>query len=248
MAITRVRHLIISVLLHACLLILIWLASSDEIVAASAGNRPIHATLVSSEQLKALKQSQTKKQVPIPEKKKSLKQNLKAKAKPKLKPEPKQLSKGKQRAVSKARVQTADNKIIRSKTIPAKTNKKPSPKVIVNDKALLQELAQERAQVRRELLAGASHYHGEVLAAISEHWHVPREVEQGEQCRLLVRVAPGGMVLKVIVTKSSGNIRLDRSARLAVLQASPLPVPDDPALFEAFRVFELTAKPEGFEG
>jgi colicin import membrane protein len=60
----------------------------------------------------------------------------------------------------------------------------------------------------------------------------------------MIRLAPGGEVLQVSITKTSGDPSLDSSARAAVLKASPLPVPNDPALFAAFRQFALKVKPE----
>jgi len=60
----------------------------------------------------------------------------------------------------------------------------------------------------------------------------------------LIRVAEGGKVLNVQVLKSSGYNILDRSARTAVLEASPLPVPSKKTLFNQFRELRLTVRPE----
>lgn len=88
-------------------------------------------------------------------------------------------------------------------------------------------------------------YKALILQAISAQWIVPPGAQDNEVAQLTVRLAPGGMVLSVTISQSSGDAALDRSARIAVLKASPLPVPTDPGLFERFRVLALTVKPQG---
>lgn len=88
-------------------------------------------------------------------------------------------------------------------------------------------------------------YKAMIIQAISEQWIVPQNLPKNIKCVLSVRVAPGGVVLQVTVTKSSGNPVLDNSAVAAVNKASPLPVPTDPNLFDAFRTLTLTVKPDG---
>jgi len=80
--------------------------------------------------------------------------------------------------------------------------------------------------------------------AIREHWIIPTQANKKLYCKLMIRVAPGGMVLDVQVTKTSGDPSLDSSARAAVMKASPLPVPTEANAFESFRQFELRVKPE----
>ena len=53
-------------------------------------------------------------------------------------------------------------------------------------------------------------------------------------------------MLSVAIIQPSGNQALDKSARIAVMKASPLPVPSDPSAFAQFRLLELTVKPDGF--
>jgi colicin import membrane protein len=87
-------------------------------------------------------------------------------------------------------------------------------------------------------------YKALILQAISEHWIIPTQSDKRLFCELMIRVAPGGLVLDVQITKSSGDPALDSSARAAVLKSSPLPVPSEPAAFNAFRQFALKVKPE----
>ena len=44
--------------------------------------------------------------------------------------------------------------------------------------------------------------------------------------------SPSGKLLRVKITESSGNIAFDRSVEKAVLAASPIPLPEDPTIFD----------------
>ena len=91
----------------------------------------------------------------------------------------------------------------------------------------------------------ADKYKAAIIQAISEQWLVPQHLPKNISCVLDIRVAPGGVVLQVTVKKSSGNPVLDNSAVAAVNKASPLPVPTDASLFDAFRTITLTVRPDG---
>lgn len=90
-------------------------------------------------------------------------------------------------------------------------------------------------------------YKALIIQTISQEWIVPDSVDKNAVCKLVVKVAPGGIVLDVQITQPSGNPLLDQSARNAVLKASPLPVPKDAAIFDNFRLIQLTVKPESIE-
>jgi colicin import membrane protein len=88
-------------------------------------------------------------------------------------------------------------------------------------------------------------YKALIIQTISGNWIVPRDLDQGKSCDLLIHLAPGGVVTNVELSRSSGNLALDRSAQTAVLKSSPLPIPKDTSLFEYFRILKLTVRPEG---
>ena len=69
---------------------------------------------------------------------------------------------------------------------------------------------------------------------------------KGLECVLSVRLIPGGEVINVSVSKSSGNDIFDRRALNAVQKASPLPIPEDVATFERLRLrqFSFRFRPE----
>jgi len=104
-----------------------------------------------------------------------------------------------------------------------------------------EKLAQARAQQRQGIV---DKYKAQILETIGQNWIVPGGVDKNLSCQLLIHLAPGGIVLDVQITKSSGDEILDRSARAAVFKASPLPVPIDIYSFEPFRSFVLKVKPE----
>jgi colicin import membrane protein len=68
----------------------------------------------------------------------------------------------------------------------------------------------------------------------------------GLECVLSVRLVPGGEVISVTISKSSGDDVFDRRALVAVQKASPLPIPEDVATFERLRLrqFAFRFKPE----
>jgi colicin import membrane protein len=102
----------------------------------------------------------------------------------------------------------------------------------------------QRHQVAVRNTATTEKYRHLILQSIAQHWIVPPELDKHLETKLAVHLAPGGMVVEVVIVKSSGNSVLDRSAQSAVYKASPLPVPKN-GLFNTFRQINLTVRPEG---
>ncbi len=129
-------------------------------------------------------------------------------------------------------------------------------------KALQQKiLAQQMALDRKQLAADQSHskevqqtsnqmagvidqYKALILNKIGQYWLVPASADKNAQCIFAIHLAPTGAVLDVSLEKSSGDPALDNSARVAIVKASPLPVPKDPAAFDNFRELRLTVSPK----
>lgn len=109
---------------------------------------------------------------------------------------------------------------------------------------MLQEQKRVAAMRSQQMQGVVDKYKALVLQSIGQHWLIPPNVNKKLFAELLIRVAPGGMVLDVQLIKSSGDEGLDRSARAAVFKASPLPVPTESEAFAAFRQFVLKVKPE----
>ena len=145
-----------------------------------------------------------------------------------------------------------DDALMQEESQSKKTSVKKTDKTA---EALLDEQLQEesttnarqaaQAQARSAAIqAEVDQYSAMILQQVQQNWIVPQKVEH-LSCLLEVQIAPGGMVTQVRLLKSSGNDALDRSALAAVNKASPLPVPKDSAVFNAFRRFTITVKPEG---
>lgn len=103
----------------------------------------------------------------------------------------------------------------------------------------------QKNQMAARNAAATTKYRHLILQSIAQQWIIPPDVDKHLETRLAVRLAPGGMVLEVIIIKGSGNAVLDRSAQTAVYKASPLPVPKEGGLFNSFRQINLTVRPEG---
>ncbi len=116
------------------------------------------------------------------------------------------------------------------------------------EQSLRQQLLNEEIKLQgtqnRQAQGEVNKYKALILQAISEHWLVPPQADKKLSCELMIRLAPGGVVLDVQITRSSGDPALDSSARAAVMKSSPLPVPTDTEAFEPFREFVLKVKPE----
>jgi len=79
---------------------------------------------------------------------------------------------------------------------------------------------------------------------VSRSWNSPVGIAKGLKCTVRVRLTPGGEVLSAAVVRSSGNGIFDRSVEYAVYKAAPLPLPEDPTLFDNFREIEFVFDPD----
>lgn len=138
---------------------------------------------------------------------------------------------------------------------PVAKEKNTSPPLSVKSLQLVQKNVQQllqqelntsvqKHQIAARNAATTEKYRHLILQAIAQQWIVPPELNKHLETKLAVHLAPGGMVLEVVIVKSSGNPVLDRSAQTAVYKASPLPVPKK-GLFNTFRQINLSVRPEG---
>jgi colicin import membrane protein len=108
----------------------------------------------------------------------------------------------------------------------------------------------ERARARAEAAHSAravsevNKYKALITQKVSRNWSRPMGAAHGLQCVVKVRLTLSGDVLGATVVRSSGNALFDRSVENAVYKAAPLPLPEDPALFDNFREIEFTFNPE----
>ena len=144
----------------------------------------------------------------------------------------------KKRKLAEAKKQAAQQKLLAQKKV-----KKAAQKL------MQQQLAAEQRSLdatrARQLQGEVDKYTLMITHAIGQNWLVPDAVKKTLNTKLLIKLAPGGVVIDVRLVKSSGDPALDRSAMAAVYKTSPLPVPKDPELFNKFRTLSLTVRPEG---
>lgn len=123
------------------------------------------------------------------------------------------------------------------------------------EKALLLQKQQAASQQALVDAANTARIAGEVdkykaliINAISQRWILPDNADSTLSSQFRIRLAPNGSVLEVNLTRSSGDPILDRSAQSAIYKASPLPVPQDPTMFNLFRDISLTVRPVNARG
>jgi colicin import membrane protein len=123
----------------------------------------------------------------------------------------------------------------------------PKPKDDASEEAREREAAlrasiaaEERVAAIRGSAAAASWYDS-LRAHIERQWRRPATARAGLRCVVLVDQVPGGEVINARITECNGDEAVRQSIETAVLRASPLPEPPDPALFE--RRLELVFAP-----
>lgn len=84
--------------------------------------------------------------------------------------------------------------------------------------------------------AGPSPAQAEWVRRVHEHvvsrWSLPPGAKVGASCRVQAKLSRSGEVESAEIREPCGDAMLERSVREAVLRASPLPLPRDPAAFD----------------
>jgi colicin import membrane protein len=110
------------------------------------------------------------------------------------------------------------------------------------EQALQAQLAEEAAQARAQ--SALSEFIPYIQEKVQNNWLRPLGSPPGLSCVIQVKLIPGGEVVGTRVVRSSGNQLFDESVERAVQKASPLPLPDDPALFKYFREINFKFVPD----
>jgi colicin import membrane protein len=80
---------------------------------------------------------------------------------------------------------------------------------------------------------------------IRQRANVPDTVSGKPSVQVRIKILPGGEVLDIAITRSSGNRVYDTAIERAIRSASPLPVPPaDSELFPTFRDLNLNIEHE----
>jgi colicin import membrane protein len=97
-----------------------------------------------------------------------------------------------------------------------------------------QREAQQASQDQKMLRTIAANIYRQVVSNFNKSGLPP-----GLECELTVRTIPGGEVINVSISRSSGNEIFDRRAMAAVEKASPLPLPGDAATFDRLKLRQI---------
>lgn len=131
---------------------------------------------------------------------------------------------------------------------------KPVPPKITETMRAEQAAKAEMERVRAERAAAEAaqaaangrvidEFKGKIKAKITRNVVMPPDVPGNVKAEFRVTLLPGGTVLDVKLTKSSGNAAYDTAVERAILKSQPLPLPPDAALFQKFRDLDLGFKP-----
>ena len=101
--------------------------------------------------------------------------------------------------------------------------------------------AEERLTALRSSNAMVS-WVGQIANRIQRAWLKPPSAKPGIECIVHVTQVPGGVVTSAKVGECNGDGAVRESIEAAVMRASPLPPPPDPALFE--RDLDIRFKPQ----
>jgi colicin import membrane protein len=113
-----------------------------------------------------------------------------------------------------------------------------------------EERAKKEAETAREAAASARQqaingFVDRIKAKIRGRANVPDTVTGKPSVQVRIRILPGGEVLDMTISRSSGNRVYDAAIERAIRSASPLPVPDaNSELFPTFRDLTLNIEHE----
>ena len=141
-----------------------------------------------------------------------------------------------------AREKAEKLKAAKEKAAKEKAAKEQAQREQAQREQALRELAALEEQEIRAQEAVAS-YTDLIRQKVERNWIQPPGDITGLDCVVRVRLIPGGDVIDAQVIKSSGNALFDRSVERATRKAAPLPLPNDPKMFNFFRTLEFYFRP-----
>ena len=142
----------------------------------------------------------------------------------------------------RAEQQKKQQELAQKKITPAVKPEPPSIAEIENDlqAALLAEEQSRLSNYQRSV--STTRYRNAIAAKVSRYWQRSPATRDNFDCLVRVDQMPDGEVISAKVTRSCGSAALDRSVEAAVRKASPLPMPEDPDIFE--RAIEFRFRPD----
>ena len=100
--------------------------------------------------------------------------------------------------------------------------------------------AAQQAAARNQITNEISKYKALILAKIRSRIVMPPDLPGNPVVEFSVTLLPGGDILDVRLSRSSGYAAFDSAVERAIFLSKPLPLPPDPALFNEFRNLNIT--------
>jgi colicin import membrane protein len=110
---------------------------------------------------------------------------------------------------------------------------------IASESSQLQARA-EAARRASEVDKLVARYQDMISAKIRGNTRLPDSLSGNPQVEFRLGVLPSGEIVKITLTRSSGNVAFDQAVQRGIEKSSPLPLPGDRAALEKFR--DLTIK------
>jgi len=104
------------------------------------------------------------------------------------------------------------------------------------------EIDAEDRRLERMQADDASRWRYALQGRIRRNYIQPASAPPDLECTVNIRQLPGGRVVDVTIGQCNGDASVRRAVEAAIYKASPLPSPDNPAIFE--RDLRITFKPE----
>ncbi len=152
--------------------------------------------------------------------------------------------KRKKDAAEKKRQAEAAAETERKKLEEEARKKKQQAEKQQREKEMQQRLKEEQsARIKHEAEQAFASVEGEIRRRVELNWIPPSGLRSGLKAVLVVKVAPNGEVLNVVIRQSSGDSIYDRSVQNAILKTSPLPIPQNPQYYPHYSEFVLNFVP-----
>jgi type IV secretory pathway VirB10-like protein len=139
----------------------------------------------------------------------------------------------KQRAAAAAEAQRRADEIKHKAEAAAEAQRRAdAAQLSAKESDLARQLAAEEHRAGAEQSGQLAQYVSLIQARIERAWNRPPTAKPGLSCTVFVSQVPGGTVTNVKLGDCNGDAAVQQSITLAVMNASPLPAPPDPSLFE----------------
>lgn len=137
-----------------------------------------------------------------------------------------------------------DKKKAEIKPVPPTPEKKKTEAKPAAQKPRVSSADQQAAREQAAQAGVVSEYKAKIEAKIRRNVVEPPDVSKDARAEFFVTLLPGGTVLSVRLTKSSGNATYDNAVERAILKSQPLPLPADVTMFKDFRELALGIQPD----